>query len=159
MPSAACFAGADRAGSTPSPRSRRPADKRPARRFRSARCGSTKYRRTPGCAARSRSCVEIRYELAFQSRDLIFEQQLAPLEAFHLQLVHLEVHAETGDDVVEIAMLDAQLAQALDVLEQIGIDVVLFVTHVYRPKLRHTGVMRSGSLRERPRGFQAAWPL
>jgi len=76
-----------------------------------------------------------------------------------LQLVHLEIHAETGNDVVKITMLDAQLTQALDVLEEIRIDVVLFVTHVYRPKLRHTGVTQSGSLRERPSGFQAAWVL
>jgi hypothetical protein len=61
---------------------------------------------------------------------LIFEQELAPLQALHLQLVDFEIHAEAGNDVVEIAMLDAQLAQALDVLEQIGIDVVVvFVAH------------------------------
>jgi hypothetical protein len=60
---------------------------------------------------------------------LIFEKQLAPLEAFHLQLIHFEIHAEARNHVVKIAMLDPQLTQALDVLEQIGIDVALFVTH------------------------------
>ena len=63
------------------------------------------------------SSVQIRYELTLESRDLILEHQLAPLESFHLQLVHLEIHAESGNDVVEIAMLDAQLPQTLDVLE------------------------------------------
>jgi hypothetical protein len=75
------------------------------------------------------SCVEIRNELAFQSRDLIFEQELATFEAFHLKFVDLEIHAEARNDVVEIAVLDAKLAQAFDVLEQISIDVAFFVAH------------------------------
>ena len=33
------------------------------------------------------------------------------------------------DDVVEVPVLDAQLTQALDILEQIGIDVAFFVAH------------------------------
>src|ERR1700722_10793610 len=158
-PSAVCSAGADCAGSTPGPPCRPAASIRRARRFRSAHCAWIEFRKTLPGAGGSRSCVEIRYELALESRDLILEHQLAPLESLHLQLIHLEVHAESGNDVVKIAMLDAQLAQALDVLEQIGIDVALIVTHVYRPKLRHTGVTQSGSLRERPRGFQAACGL
>jgi hypothetical protein len=60
---------------------------------------------------------------------LILEQQLAPLEAFHLQFVDFEIHGQARDDVIEIPVLDAQLAQALDVLEQIGIDVAFFVAH------------------------------
>src|SRR5580658_10070118 len=50
-------------------------------------------------------------------------------------------------------MLDAQLTQALDILEKVSIDVGWFVTHGSCP--RQTGVMPSGSLRERPSGFQA----
>ena len=36
---------------------------------------------------------------------------------------------EPANDVIEIPVLDAQLAQALDVLEQIGIDVAVVVAH------------------------------
>jgi hypothetical protein len=60
---------------------------------------------------------------------LIFEQELAPLEALHLQLVDFEIHGEARNDVIKIPVLDAQLAQALDVFEQIGIDVAFFVAH------------------------------
>jgi hypothetical protein len=79
---------------------------------------------------RVRSCVEIRYQLALQARDLVLEHELALLQALHLQFVDLEVHAESGNDVVEIAMFNAQLTQALDVLEQIRIDVGFFVAHL-----------------------------
>ncbi len=58
-------------------------------------------------------------------RDLVLEQELAPFEAFHLQLVDFEVHGEAGNDVIEVPVFDAQLTQALDVLEQIGIDVAV----------------------------------
>jgi hypothetical protein len=60
---------------------------------------------------------------------LIFEHELAPLEAFHLQFVDFEIHGEARNDVIEIPVLDAQLPQALDVLEQIGVDVAFFVAH------------------------------
>jgi hypothetical protein len=67
--------------------------------------------------------------LALESGDLILEQQFALLEALHLQLVDSEIHAQPGNDVIEITMLDAQLPQALYVLEQIGIDVAFVVAH------------------------------
>jgi hypothetical protein len=63
-------------------------------------------------------------------------------------------------------MLDAKLPQALDVLEQIGVDVTVFVVHEYffgfdavidfQSRSRHTGSMPGGSLANRPKGFQAS---
>jgi hypothetical protein len=78
---------------------------------------------------RPTSRIEVGDQLAFEPRDLVLEHELAPLQALHLQLVDFEIHAEARNDVIEVAMLDAQLAQAFDVLEQIGIDFVVFVVH------------------------------
>jgi hypothetical protein len=72
------------------------------------------------------SCVQVRYELALQPRDLILEHEFAAFETLHLQFVDFEIHGEARNDVIEITVLNAQLAQALDVLEQIGIDVAFF---------------------------------
>src|ERR1700761_5280925 len=63
---------------------------------------------------------------ALEAGNLILEQELAPLQAFHLQLIGFVVHAQARNDVVEVAMLDPELTQTLDVLEQVGIDVALF---------------------------------
>src|SRR6266403_2633659 len=107
----------------------------------------------PRCAAADRSCVQVRNQLTLEPRDLVLEHQLALLQAFHLQFIDLEVHAEAGNDVVERAMLDTELAQAFDVLEQVGIYVVFFFGHVLI-RSRHTGTTQSGSLRDPPNGFQ-----
>src|SRR5260370_42571050 len=105
----------------------------------------------PRYAAGSPSCVEIRNELALQPRNLILEQELAPLEAFHLQFIDFEIHGEAGNDVIEIAGLDGQRPQALDVFEPIGFYVAFFVAPRVAPSfiyLGPTGGTPSGRLSE-----------
>ena len=71
------------------------------------------------------SRVQVRNQLALEPGDLVLEHQLALLQALELQLVGLEVERQARDDLVEVAVRDAQLPQLLDVLEELAIDVVL----------------------------------
>src|SRR5690606_9228978 len=80
----------------------------------------------------SDSGIEIRDGLAFQSGDLVFQHQLALLQAAHLHLIDMDIHVQPRDDLVQVAMLDAQLAQFLDIAEQLAINVVRAVFAVFR---------------------------
>ena len=64
-------------------------------------------------------CVQIRNQLAFQPGDLILEHQFAFLHAPQLHFVHIEVHLQAVDDIIEIAMLDAQLPQPFEAPESL----------------------------------------
>jgi hypothetical protein len=59
-------------------------------------------------AGGGRLCDDVGEQLAFDLRDLIFEQQLAFLEALHLQLIEWAVLDNPRDHVVEVAMLGPQ---------------------------------------------------
>src|SRR5690606_19527273 len=78
------------------------------------------------------SGIEVRDRLAFQSCGLVFQQQLAFLQAAHLHLIDMDIHVQPRDDLVQVAMLDAQLAQFLDIAEQLAINVVRAVFAVFR---------------------------
>ena len=75
-------------------------------------------------------------QLTFEPRDLVLEDQLALLEALELQLVGLEVERQARDDLVEIAMRDAQFAQLFNILEKLAIDVVLIFDFAHRRVFR-----------------------
>src|SRR5262249_30496386 len=70
------------------------------------------------------SGIEIGNELALEPRDLVFQHELALLQPLQLQLIGVDVHRQARDDVIEVAMLDAQLAQLLHIAKQLAIDVV-----------------------------------
>src|SRR5579862_9166998 len=78
-----------------------------------------------GCA----SCVQVGNELTLQARDLVLEHQLALLEAPQLQLIDVNVEREPRDHLIEVAMLDTQLPQLLEVAEQLSVDVVFDLRH------------------------------
>src|SRR5690606_10266937 len=59
----------------------------------------------------SASGIEVRDRLALQPCDLVLEHQLALLQPPHLHLIDMDVHLQACDHLVEVAMLDAQLAQ------------------------------------------------
>src|SRR6188508_1080961 len=110
---------------------------------------------TRGSAARA-SRVEIRDELALEPSDLVLEDQLALLETLQLQLVGLEVERQARDDLVEIAVRDAEFAQLFHVLEKLAIDVVLIFDFAHRrgsDRRWVTGSRPAASLSHRPRGF------
>jgi hypothetical protein len=87
----------------------------------------------PGCPAASRlvktsvttcSWPDItqasgRNELALEAGNLVLQQQLPFLQPAQLHLVDVEVELQAMDHVVEVAMLDAQRAQPLQVLERL----------------------------------------
>src|SRR3974377_2347989 len=76
----------------------------------------------PGQAARSRRLRDdVRQEFAFDLRDLVFQQQLAFLEALQLQLIEWGVLRKARDDVVEIAMLGLQRSEPC--LQRFGVEV------------------------------------
>src|SRR4051794_15186084 len=77
----------------------------------------------------ARSGVQIRNELAFEARDLVLQHQLAFLQPLHLQLVGIHVERQAHDYLIEIPMLDAQVAQLLEVPEKLAIDVVFGFRH------------------------------
>ena len=52
-----------------------------------------------------RLCDDVGKQLAFDLRDLVLEQQLAFLEALHLQLIERAVLDDPRDHVVEVAVL------------------------------------------------------
>ena len=79
-----------------------------------------RVRRLRPVASPSRSGVEVRDQLALEPRDLVLEHQLALLEAPHLHLVDVEVELQAMNHVVEVTVLDAQLAQPLQVLERLA---------------------------------------
>jgi uncharacterized protein (TIGR02444 family) len=54
---------------------------------------------------RCRLCDDVGQQLAFDLRDLVLEQQLAFLEALHLQLIEWTVLDDSRDHVVEVAVL------------------------------------------------------
>ncbi len=92
---------------------------------------------------RSLSGIEIGNGLALELGDLVLEQQLALLEAPHLQLVGAHVHLQLRDHLVQVAVLNAQLSQFLDIAEQLAIDVVFVI-------VRHGGYGGAGSARFHP---------
>src|SRR6185312_16637385 len=67
------------------------------------------------------SGVQVRDQLALEASDLVLQHELAFLEALQLQLVGMDVERQSGDDIVQVAMLNAQLAQLLHVAEQLAI--------------------------------------
>ena len=74
------------------------------------------------------SGVEIGDQLALLAFDLVLEHQFAFLQALDLDLVDVDVHGEPGDHLVQVAVLDAELAQFFHVAEKLAVDVVfLFV--------------------------------
>ena len=96
---------------------------------------------TSGVVSCSKSCftrfsVQVRDQLALEPRDLVLEDQLALLEALELQLVGLEVERQARNDLVEVAMRDAQLTQLFNVLEKLAIDVVLIFDFAHRLAVR-----------------------
>jgi hypothetical protein len=52
-------------------------------------------------------------QLAFQVRDLIFQQQFFLLEALQLQLVLSGFFSKSGYDIIEIAVFEVQLVNPL----------------------------------------------
>src|SRR5262245_1753263 len=72
----------------------------------------------------ARSGVQIRNELAFEARDLVLQHQFAFFQALHLQLVRIHVERQAHDHLIEIPMLDTQVAQLFEILEKLAIDVV-----------------------------------
>jgi hypothetical protein len=56
---------------------------------------------------------DIGLELALEHRDLVFQEELAFLEALQLQLVLGGAMRQTGDDVIEVSMLYLQLVNSL----------------------------------------------
>src|SRR6185437_14732148 len=97
--------------------------------------------RTALCSS-SLSGVQVRNQLAFEACDLVLEGQLALLQAFQLQLVDMQIERESRDDLVEVAVLDAQVAQFLHAPEKLAVDVVFGVRHSCeeesRPRPRFT---------------------
>src|SRR5690606_30572717 len=88
--------------------------------------------------SRARSRVEIRNQLAFQPSDLILEHELAFFQASQLELVDVQLHLQTIDDVVQVAMLDPQLSQPCEAPKSLSIDLVFRITHecvLYRKPL------------------------
>src|SRR6185437_3873017 len=75
------------------------------------------------------SGVQIRNQLAFEARDLVFEDQLAFLQTLQLQLVDMKIEREASDDLVEVPVLDAQLAQLLHAPKELAVDVIFCVHH------------------------------
>src|SRR5687767_14686913 len=98
------------------------------------------------------SRVEVRDQLALEAGDLVLEHELALLEALDLQLIGLEIERQPGDDLVEVPMSDAQLAELFNVLEKLAIDVVLIFDIAHRSNWV-TGSRPAASLSQRPRGF------
>src|ERR1700720_1597884 len=146
VPAARAASGQPAARSCPRPAARSP---RPALAAMSATAGPRlrRCRRYP-------SGVEIRDQLALQARDLILEHELALLQALHLQLIHVQIERQTGDDLIEITMFDAQLTQLLHVAEQLAVDVVFDFRHTgtaHDLKLNGLGTAR-GCWRRPPKG-------
>src|SRR5262245_18090857 len=94
-----------------------------------------------------RLCVEVGDQLALEPRDLILQHQLAFLQAPQLHFVDVQVHLQPVDDVIQVAMLDTQLPQALQPSERLGLDLVL--------RFGHRGVLYATS----PSLASAQWPL
>src|SRR5580658_93334 len=127
-----------------------------------------------GNPSRSSSGIEIGYQLALELHDQVLEHQLALLETFELQLIDMDIHRQARDDLIQIAMFDAQLPQFLNVAEQVAVDVVFLIAHSfdrpvtvgrlaplpgplrcglrYNPRRAVIGIIRSGSLAKRPSG-------
>src|SRR5580704_432446 len=80
------------------------------------------------------SGVQVRNQQALHARDLVLEKELTFFQTLHLDLIHVHIEREARNDLIQIAVLDAQLPQLLEVAEQLAVDVVL--------DLRH-GLMRS----------------
>src|ERR1700674_5189491 len=120
VPAARAASGQPGARSRPRPAARAP---RPALALMSAAAGPRLRR----CG--SSSGVEIRDQLALQACDLILEHELALLQALQLQLIHVQIKRQAGDDLIEITMFDAQLTQFLHVAEQFAVDVVFDFRH------------------------------
>ena len=59
-------------------------------------------------AVGGRLCDDVGKQLALDLRDLVLKQQLAFLEALHLQLIERAVLDDARDHVVEVAMLGPQ---------------------------------------------------
>lgn len=51
--------------------------------------------------------VQVWYELALQTSDLIFEQELALFQSPQLHLVDIQIHLQSVDHIVQVAMFDA----------------------------------------------------
>src|SRR5512137_1414511 len=75
------------------------------------------------------SRVEVRDQLALEASDLVLEQELALFQPAQLDLVHVEVQLQAMNYVVEVAVLDAQAPQSVQVLERLGVDVVRLFRH------------------------------
>ena len=56
---------------------------------------------------------DVRRQLSFEECDLVLQKQLAFLQALELELVLDGINAKAGDDVVEVAVLEVQLVDAL----------------------------------------------
>src|SRR5687768_2239697 len=87
--------------------------------------------RSSSCIVGSGSClcVEVGDQLALQSRDLVLQHQFAFFQATQLHFVDVQVHLQPVDDVIQVAMLDAQLPQPLQSPERLGLDLVLRFGH------------------------------
>src|SRR6218665_2059455 len=72
-------------------------------------------------AARTASCRFIGPQLVFKTGDFVAQDQTPLLEAAHHELVDLDGMARTGDQGIEIRMLDAQLDQPTRQRMQVGI--------------------------------------
>jgi hypothetical protein len=65
--------------------------------------------------------------MAFQSRDLILDHELAFFQPSELHFIDVQIELQTMNDVVQIAMFDAQFPQAFQAPESLGIDFGLLV--------------------------------
>src|SRR3954462_3127994 len=101
-------------GGRPLPRCRRARRRRaPGCRGRWPRRSHRRPRRSPRSrAARGRSRDDVGNQPRAQLGDLVFEEELALLQAAQLELVLRDVAGEPEDHVVEVAMLHLELVQA-----------------------------------------------
>ena len=66
--------------------------------------------------------VQIRNQLTLKRRDHVLDQEFALFQAANAQLIHHRIMLQPIDQVVEISMADAQLAQPIKSLEAFGVD-------------------------------------
>jgi len=155
----------ERAGATVERQAPRGSRRARARSLRGNRGGATPPSQGRGDGSGSRACraaaALVSFSIAlFQGSIMPFKPESVPLEARFRSLSHqlaliqklicssstLNVHAEAGNDVVEIAMLETAAGRAgVDVLEQAVYLRVFFSVTVLIP-LRHTWYDASGSL-------------
>src|SRR5450631_4439248 len=112
-----------------------------------------------------RSGVQVRDQQTLHARDLVLQEQLALFQALHLNLIHVYVERQARNDLIQVAVLDAQLPQLLEVAKQLAVDIVLDLRHgvsavaVLRVRRPPVTALATASLTNRPRGCHGAFNL